>query len=257
MEVHISIPFNLLREKYLNQVLELRVSPEISIKAEDLDTLSRKEFKEIADILKREALKPSIHLPFMDLSLAALDPWIRKVSLKRLFWGMEIAALFEPKIAVFHSGYHPDYHRDQRLYWREIFMTESLPSILEHSLDLGLNLALENVFEPDPEFLAPLFSEFKERLSWCFDPAHARVFSERNELDWLSTLYPYIKEMHCHDNLGKWDDHLPLGKGVINFGEIFRFLKAHHCNPLLTIEAKKEEDVLVSYQYLQNFCFQS
>lgn len=253
MRCHISIPFELLKEKYISKVLENKVLIEISLKAEVLDNFTRSEFREMANILIKNNLKPTIHLPFMDLSLAALDPWIRKVSLKRLLQGLEIASLFEPLMAVFHSGYHPDYHRDLREEWREIFIKESLPLILKIAEDLGLKLALENVFEPEPEFLIPVFTAYERKLYWCFDPAHARVFSERDELEWLKVLYPYLQEIHCHDNFGKWDDHIALGKGVIQFEKILTFLKERELFPILTIEAKKEEDAVLTFQYLQNF----
>lgn len=249
---HISIPFELLREKYLTKVLEERVGVEITLKAAALDNFPRGEFRNIANILREHEISCSVHLPFMDLSLAALDPWIRKVSLKRLFQGLEIASLFEPVIAVFHSGYHPDYHREPKEEWRKIFMEESLLAILKEAKDLKLTLALENVFEPEPTFLDPIFTFYRGELFWCFDPAHAKVFSEKDELDWLKVLGGYLQEIHCHDNLGKWDDHLPLGKGIIKFEEIFSMLKTMQIKPLLTIEAKKEEDALLSIQYLKN-----
>ncbi|MFN3567997.1 MAG: sugar phosphate isomerase/epimerase family protein [Caldimicrobium sp.] len=251
MRYHISIPFELLREKYLPKVLEKRIGVEITLKAEALDNFSRGEFRKIAHILKEEEIPRSIHLPFMDLSLAALDPWIRKVSLNRLIQGLERASLFEPIIAVFHSGYHPDYHREPKEEWRKIFIEESLQVILKEAKDLKLTLALENVFEPDPTFLEPIFMFYKGDLFWCFDPAHAKVFSEKEELEWLKLLGFYLQEIHCHDNLGKWDDHLPLGKGIIKFEEIFAMLRAMELQPLFTIEAKKEEDALLSLHYLQ------
>ncbi|MGC9016807.1 MAG: sugar phosphate isomerase/epimerase family protein [Caldimicrobium sp.] len=253
MKIRVTIPFEELYSIYLPEVIERGISPEITLKADALDTFERKIFREVANLLKKEALCPTIHLPFMDLSLSALDPWIRKVSLKRLFQGMEIASLFEPELCVFHSGYHPDYHREPKEEWRKIFIEESLPLIIDKAREFSLSLALENVFEPYPEFMRPIYESFKGELFWCFDPAHARVFSEREELYWLEVLYPYLSEIHCHDNLGKWDEHLPVGRGIIKFKEIFQFLKEKDLKPSLTIEAKKREDALLSFQALKNF----
>lgn len=252
MRIHVSIPFELLKERYLELVLQKRISVEISLKAEILDSMERRAFREVAQILKSENIERTIHLPFMDLSLAGFDPWIREISLKRLFQAMEIASIFSPRLCVFHSGYHPDYHREERASWRDIFMEVSLPRSLTRAKELGLRLALENTFEPDPEFLLPVFENFAGALAWCFDPAHARVFSEEEELSWLQRLYSFLEEIHCHDNRGKWDEHLALGRGVIKFDAIFSFLKEKGLNPILTIEAKKEEDALASLQYLEN-----
>ena len=252
MKIRVTVPFEELYNRYLSEVLEKKIPPEITLKAEALDNFERKFFREVSVALKKEGLIPTIHLPFMDLSLAALDPWIRKVSLKRLFKGLEIASLFEPELCVFHSGYHPDYHRDPKEEWRKIFLEESLPLILEKAKEFSLKLTLENVFEPEPEFVKPIFEAFEGELSWCFDPAHARVFSEKDEMAWLEVLYPYLLEIHCHDNLGKWDDHFAVGKGVIKFREIFQFLKERNLKPHLTIEARGKEDALHSFEFLKS-----
>lgn len=252
MDIHISIPFELLRERYLETVIKNRISVEISLKAEILDKTERKTFREVASILKSEAINTSIHLPFMDLSLAGFDVLVREISLRRLLQAMEIASIFSPKVCVFHSGFHPDYHREEKLNWRAIFIEISLPRIIKRAEDLGLKLALENTFEPEPQFMLPIFESFSSLLYWCFDPAHARVFSEIDELEWLQVLYEYLYEIHCHDNNGKWDEHLALGQGVIRFSEIFDFLFRNNLRPLLTIEAKKEEDALLSLQYLRH-----
>lgn len=244
----VSIPFELLKEKYLRLVLENSVNVEISLKAEVLESFSRKEFKELAKLLKSKGIKTTIHLPFLDLSLGALDPWIRKVSLKRILLALERSKDFEPLNLVLHSGYSIE-HQEKKDEWLKFFM-ESLAKILEFSQELEEIISLENVFEPEPEFLKPLFETFPS-LYWCFDPAHARVFSERHELYWLSVLSSYLKEIHCHNNFGKKDEHLAIEKGVINFSEIFNFLKKNFLKEsFLTIEAHNEEEAQISWKYL-------
>ncbi len=244
-----SVPFELL-ETYLPKILDGGLPVELVIKAESLDRHSFSDFKGMAEKLKDLGIKLTVHLPFMDLSLAALDPWIRKVSLLRLFQGMKIASLFEPKVCVFHSGYHQDYHREQKERWREIFIEDSLSAILNLADELSLTLALENTFEPTPDFMEPIFKAYKNRLYWCFDPGHAKVFSEADELSWFDVLSPFLIEMHCHDNLGKFDDHLALGEGVINFIEIFKALRNLNKEVFVTVEARSEEAFLKSLSFI-------
>lgn len=247
--VFVSIPWKLLVEKYLSLVLENKVNVEISLNAETLDKYSFLDFKSLAKMFKESEIKITIHLPFMDLSLGALDPWIREASLRRIFLAIERISVFEPLNLVLHSGYHRDYHREVKDEWRKIFI-ESLENLLEFTKDFGLNVSLENVFEPEPEFLKIVFETFKPNLFWCFDPAHARVFSEREELEWLNLLYPYLKEIHCHDNLGTFDDHLAIGKGKIRFKEIFEFLRKKEIKPFLVSEAHNEEDTYLNVKIL-------
>jgi len=249
--VFVSIPWELLLNKYLPLVLETKINVEITINAKALDNYSYLDFKHIAKKLKDYGIKTTIHLPFMDLSVGALDPWIKEVSLKRIFLSMERASFFEPLNLVLHSGYHMDYHREAKEEWRESF-TEGLEKILVLAEELGLTISLENVFEPDPEFLKPVFENFKGKLYWCFDPAHASVFSEKEEMEWLKVLYPYIKEIHCHDNLGKYDNHLAIGKGKVKFKEVFDFFKEKDIKPLLVSEAHNEEDTYINVGILLN-----
>ena len=39
-----------------------------------------------------------------------------------------------------------------------------------------------------------------------------------------------------HDNHGKWDEHLPLGRGRIDFREVVRFLKEVNYDRTVTFE---------------------
>ncbi len=252
MWVGASIPLERL-EDYWEKIRKERFPIELVLKAEVLDSWDFADFRGWAKRLEEEGLLLTVHLPFMDLSLAALDPWIRKISLQRLELGLERASIFSPVLCVFHSGYHPDYHRELAETWRKIFMQESLPKILAIAKELGLKLALENTFEPSADFLLPVFQAFSQELGWCFDAGHARVFSIANEFFWLQTLKDYLWEIHCHDNLGKFDDHLPLGKGSINFPEIFAILKAWPQLPIFTIEVRSEEGFWQSFHYLKEY----
>ncbi len=247
--IFVSIPWELLINKYLTLILQHRVNLEIALNAEALESYSYLEFKKIAQNLTQENIKVTVHLPFMDLSLGALDPWIKEASLRRTLWGIEVASLFKPLNLVLHSGYHMDYHREVKEKWRENFI-ESLEKIINLAEDLGVCISLENVFEPTPEFIKPVFEKFFNKLFWCFDPAHAKVFSETDELHWLNELYLYIKEIHCHDNLGKYDDHLAIGKGIVKFKEIFEFLQGKEIYPLLVSEAHNEEDTYKNMEIL-------
>ena len=249
--IFVSIPWELLINKYLPLVLENKINVEIALNAKALDNYSYLNFKDIAKKLKDSGIKTTIHLPFMDLSLGAFDPWIKEASLRRIFFAIERAIVFEPLNLVLHSGYHMDYHREVKEEWRENFI-ESMDKILNLAEELNLTISLENVFEPDPNFMKPIFETFENRLFWCFDPAHARVFSEKEEIKWLNTLYSYIKEIHCHDNLGKHDDHLAIGKGIVKFKEIFDFFKKKGLKPLLVSEAHNEEDTYINVEILSH-----
>lgn len=251
----VSIPFDLLREKYLHLVLKNKIGVEIALNAKILDSFTTREFKEIAKILKEEQIPVTFHLPFLDISIGSPDPMIREISLRRLYQALDKVWFFEPLNLVFHSGYSYSYE-EIKIDWREIFV-ENCEKLLNIAEEINLSLSLENVYEPDPDFMKSIFETFSGRLSWCFDPAHSRVFSyAKDEINWLKSLSPYLKEIHCHNNLGERDEHLAINKGIIKFDEIFKFLLDHKINPILTSEVHTEEDTIINVRILSNISYE-
>ncbi len=247
--VFVSVPFELLVEKYWPLIRERRLPVEISLDREVLDSFGFSDFKRMADQLREAEVPCNVHAPFCDLSPGAMDSLVREASIRRLREALRVAALFEPVTVVVHSGYHPGYHREIVARWQTRAL-EGFKVLLFEAGELGLRLALENVFEPGPEVLQPLF-EGLPGLTWCFDPGHALAFARTDWRDWLPVLYPYLSEIHLHDNHGEWDEHLALGEGRIPFPEIFAFLRQKALKPVLTIEAHQEEAVEPSLRYLE------
>ncbi|HFC98041.1 MAG TPA: sugar phosphate isomerase/epimerase [Thermosulfurimonas dismutans] len=248
-QIFVSIPFDLLVQKYLPLVREKGLWVEVSLDREALDTYRFEDFRRVAEELHQAGVRCNVHAPFCDLSPGALDSLVREASVRRLREALRIALLFDPRTVVFHSGYHPGYHREQVPRWQER-LHRSLEILLAEAGELGLTLALENVFEPSAEVLLPLF-EAHPGLTWCFDPGHAQAFARTHWKDWLPRLYPYLSEIHLHDNRGDWDEHLALGEGTIPFPEILGFVYDRGLAPVLTLEAHAEEAVAPSLRYLR------
>lgn len=247
----VSIPFDLLKERYLPLVLRHKIGVEIALNARVLDSFTTKDFKEVAKVLKEEEIPVTFHLPFLDISIGSPDPMIREISLRRLYQAIDKVWFFEPLNLVFHSGYSYSYE-EIKISWRELFV-ENCEKLLGLTEEMGLSLSLENVYEPDPDFMKSIFEVFSGRLSWCFDPAHSRVFSyDKDEINWLRSLSIYLKEIHCHNNLGERDEHLAIDKGIIRFDEIFTFLRDHRINPILTSEAHNEADTITNIEILSS-----
>ena len=98
-------------------------------------------------------------------------------------------------------------------------------------------LVLENVWEEDPELHLELLEKMKSCwFGFCLDTGHQHSFSTTTMDKWLQTVWPYLKEVHLHDNDGSYDDHLPVGAGTIDFTRLFNFLSEKGISPVLTIE---------------------
>ncbi len=249
-KVHLALPFTMF-EKYLPRVLEWGLSLEVGLDHQALDLYRIRDFRHAASLLKRQKIKCTVHAPFCDISPGAFDGLVRRASIKRLQEALRVARYFEPEVVVFHSGYHPGYHRERKEAWLDL-VKAGIAEVLALAEKWGLCLALENVFESAAALLTNIVEEINSPfLGYCFDAGHAFAFAKSSWRPWLEAFEERLLELHVHDNEGHWDDHLPPGRGKIPFEEIFKFLVEKGRRPVVTFEAHREEDVLPGYLYLK------
>jgi sugar phosphate isomerase/epimerase len=248
--VHVSVPFLLLRDQYLSLVLENRISLEIGIDAEVLDTCPLGDLLRIAEQLRSADLNCSLHAPFLDLSPGAIDPRIRQVSRERLEQVFQLIPVFQPRWVVCHLAYEARHYEDDQERWRG-YCLETFAGWLERLGGMDLPLMVENVYEKEPDHLRALFQSLPDpRLRFCLDVGHHRLYARSDLTTWIEQLGPYLGMLHLHDNHGQVDDHLALGSGTIDFLSFFDLLKARGLNPWITIEPHREDWVRESLVFL-------
>lgn len=180
------------------------------------------------------------HMPTF-VSLADLTDSIRAASLNEVLASLEVAKILKAqKIVV-----HPAYIGGMGAFVMDLagrYAMESLAAIVEKALDLGLNLCLENMF-PRTRFCVEVddFKRIFERwphLKMTLDTGHANIASPRGEriLKFIETFPDRIGHVHVSDNLGKEDNHLPIGSGAINFVKIVKALKRIGYDDTVTFE---------------------
>lgn len=244
---HVHVPYERIQD-YLVFLREHRINLEVYFASDVLDTTRKRDIQERMQSL---AYTPelSIHGPFMDLSPGAVDEKVRAVTLDRFSRTLDLAEELRPKVIVFHSGYEK---------WKyamniELWLKNSLKTwhpLIKRAEDIGIRIAIENIFEEDPENLRLLMDETSSgSFGICFDTGHCNLFSRIPLQGWLDQLQEYIIEMHLHDNRNTSDEHLGIGEGSFDFDLLFRRMKGR--NPLLTIEAHTPDEVLKSLERLQ------
>jgi sugar phosphate isomerase/epimerase len=250
--IQVNIPFALLQTSYLSYFLERRLNPEIGLDAQALENFSLAHFGRIAQALRQGGLTVTLHGPFMDLAPGSLDPDVRGLTTRRFEQVLELVPLFRPKTVVFHAGY------DQRRYRfvKEAWLENSLrtwSSLAERIVGEGSLLVLENVYEEGPQEMGVLFQKLEDYgVGFCLDTGHQAAFGRVPLETWVSSLYPYLKQVHLHDNQGDKDEHLALGKGNIDFQGLLDSLRAKMQEPPpITLEPHKGEDFLPSLEYLE------
>jgi len=102
-------------------------------------------------------------------------------------------------------------------------------------------LALENT-EEEAKILKKVFDSIPD-LSFCLDIGHANLFT--NSIDLINEFSEILTHIHVHDNVGgdseKFDLHLPIGAGAINFEPIFTRLKEINYSGNFTLEIYNDD----------------
>ncbi len=246
---HINVPYEILR-KYLPFIREEKLNLEIYFDSRRFDDLKKKDIIKLKDKLDYNP-QLTIHAPYMDLSPGAVDPKVREITIQRFSDILDFAEILRPKVVVFHSGYDK-WKYDSRV---DIWLEGSLKtwnSLNKKATDIGVKIAIENIFEDEPTHLKLLMKEIKSKnFGLCFDTGHFNLFSKILLSDWLEIIKPYIVEVHLHDNIKIKDLHLAIGDGNFDFRTLFRELRGENC--VYTIEAHTVEGVQKSIERLKGY----
>jgi len=252
-KIQVNIPFAMLYESYLPQFLQYGLNPEIGFDAGALDRFTKVDFEGVAKQIQEKGLSITLHGPYLDLSPGSPDLEVRALTKRRFQQVLDLVPTFQPKTVVLHAGY------DHKRYWglREIWIENSLSLwswLSEEIRKKGSLLMLENVYEQSAQEFLGLYGPMREwHAGFCLDTGHMAAFSQSDLSSWLKSLGEQIKQVHLHDNLGNQDDHLALGKGKVDFGLLFNYLKHRKSDPpVVTIEPHREEDLWPSLKYLES-----
>ncbi|NWG02504.1 MAG: sugar phosphate isomerase/epimerase [Syntrophaceae bacterium] len=237
--IHINVPYSMLLQR-IDFAITNRINPEIYFSAEDLDACDEKEAQHLSKILQENDLETTLHGPFMDLSPGGVDRRVKEVTFDRFLKTIELARFFKPKMIVFHPGYERWKFDGNVKLWLESSLQTWRPLVKEAE-ELGLSLAIENVFEENPDSIKILLEEIHSPyFRFCFDTGHHHVFSKAPLSQWMEVMERFLSEVHLHDNHREMDEHLPVGEGGFDFNQFFTLLSQLNLNPLYTIEPHEE-----------------
>jgi len=251
-KVQVNIPFNMLWDSYIELFIKSGLNPEIGLDAISLKQFSFDDFKTIAQRLHKRNLIITLHAPFIDLSPGSSDPDVTNLTRYRFKQVLKLVPIFKPKTVICHAGY--DWKRYG--YLKEEWVEKSLHTwswLGSRVADEGGQLMLENVYEHSPEDILILLENLKrQHVGLCLDTGHQSAFSRTPLSAWIDSLGNYIGQIHLHDNCGKNDDHLAMGKGKINFESFFSALQAIKPDPpVITLEPHQDGDLWPSVEFLE------
>ena len=234
-QVFINMPWRYMG-RYIDLVFENGINIEIGFGADDLESSSAGVVCGAIGRMREKGIRITFHGPFWDLCSGSIDPGIRRVSVSRLGSLFDLVEKIRPEQVVCHTGFDPRHHRGHCRAWIENSLSTGRPFVRRAEI-LRTPLVLENVWEEDPELHLELLEGIKSPwFGFCLDIGHQHSFSRTTLDKWLHATWPYLKEVHLHDNDGSFDTHFPVGSGTIDFDYLFYFLSKKKISPLLTME---------------------
>jgi sugar phosphate isomerase/epimerase len=214
----------------LNEAIEVAAREGLGIEVTLYDTRwmmgesALADATEMGEKLAGHGMVVTAHGPLYDLNPGSLDPTIRSYSEDCFRRGVEVAAALGARRVVYHTCYNPLLPDGVLGGWKELAAPIWF-SLLETAGELGMEVCLENSYEPTAEFFKDLFSHFSNGATRvCFDPAHVHLYSRDGQAAWIVTLGHQISHLHLNDNNGGSDDHLALGQGGIPYGTFLKDL---------------------------------
>lgn len=182
---------------------------------------------------------PVAHMPIM-VYTASMEDALRRVSVEITVEAAKAAKNFGIQRVVLH----PSLFFGLGLLNTELsrrLAEESLDIFMEAAAALDIVVCLENLF-PETHYLIEAweFSELLERypqLMLTLDIGHANIGAHPNRsFDFIRSFFDRIGHVHLTDNLGRGDEHLPLGAGNVPIRKIMEALKSKGYDKAMTIE---------------------
>lgn len=245
--LYVHTPAQLLPTR-LPFLLNRKLQPEVACQEVSIEQLDLGQMRNCAAQLAAVQLRTTVHAPFGGFNPGSSKNRPRKTAHKICQQSLQLAEALGARCIVFHPGI--PYQATRKV--QENWLVNALafwPEYIEQAKQLETVITVENIYEQTTDVFQQLFAELGcENFGHCFDIGHWNIFAAQNLNDWFQQLGRHIKHLHLHDNQGESDQHLPLGKGNINFSQLFQQSLSLVPSPSMTLEAHNLADLELSLQ---------
>jgi sugar phosphate isomerase/epimerase len=215
-------------------------------------------YLQVARLQEELGFACTVHLPFIWIDIASLNEFIRKASVECIRRGVELVRPIDVASYVLHPWGRITREMEkvigdekERLALLRGAIYQSGRSLAEIcSFFNPKELCLENVESPSFEIALPLVE--RHGTSICLDVGHL-LWQGGGELSFLEEHKGRVREIHIHDALQLGDeilDHLPLGRGEIDFSALLSKLSEIGFEGCVIIENDTKEDLMESLRKL-------
>lgn len=195
-----------------------------------IETFDEGRVGNLRELSERSGISLSLHTPY-SINPSDKIPMIRDANISYLKRCVLIAHKLNATHVTTHIGYCnglPSWTRMRQDALERL--VSSFKEVLEDCQELNVKMALENVnpMPKDSEFFYLgdslkdfefLFSELESPyLNLCLDTGHANT--NEGPSAYVRKFGKKIINVHFHDNMGRYDDHLDVGEGTIPWKEV-------------------------------------
>ena len=201
----------------------------------------------VQDWYRNSGRVASLHGAFVDVNPASGDPSFRQLSRDRCHESCLIAKELGASHVVLHSSCFPFLRGAYLEHWAAV--CAEFYTGLARQYDLMI--CVENSQDVDTTPLCALMKRVTEkRVRVCLDIGHAN-YSDVPIEEWFDRLGDKIAYLHLSDNMGKFDDHLPIGYGTVNWKLADALWRQLNRETPITLEVGGIQGVAQSLIYLK------
>lgn len=206
------------------------------------------------EILESFNLKYSVHSPFMDVNIAALQEKSRINSIEQIKESINLANEINAEAVVVHPGLASFLANKYYLDTVYEYANASIKELGDYGKDLGVLVTIENM----PTFDGMLYKDINDlhELLVSLDMYMTLDVGHANHVGYApdEMIFDSIKHVHMHDNFGDDDAHLAFGEGSIDLKGIINRLEEKNYDGIYIIEVNDEDSIKKSYGYIkENF----
>lgn len=207
-----------------------------------LDYHDLQEVSQTAAMMKDLGIQAnSFHAPFANhIDISSLDNHQRQHSVSELKIACDAARAMDSRYIVLHPGPEREGKPPPEEWFHRMNQAaSSLNEVAVHCREIGLILLLENMlphllFGHTSDMLYLLGAIRETNVGTCLDTGHAYLSKDLRTV--VHKLSGHLRMLHVNDNRGGWDDHLPPGKGHIDWESLIRQLRHWKFHGTLILE---------------------
>ena len=188
-----------------------------------------------------------VHGPFLGIEYAYTDHLLREAVRRRMDMTFEVVKTLHTDRVVLHTGFKLEVLQfDYKAFWIEETVRFWKAEIQRYAA-LDIQVVLENIIEPDPLMMIDVHDRVDSPyFKLCLDIGHTNIWSKQPPALWIERMGDRLAHVHMHDNMGRFDQHLPPGHGNIDFNAVFDALYATAPGVTVSLEVDSDSETIMT-----------